>query len=120
VTKVAEIVKGYALLILDPLEQALQKDIILVGGQVRVTQQDFGKVQLADDAVALGELVELQLQHLRLQVVHEAVEVIVVDHPSAPLAEEVQLQCGGHHVTPLQTLAIVYIVLLECIQGIED
>jgi len=119
-TKVPEVMEGYALLILDPLEQALQKDIILIRGQVCVPQQDFGKVQFANDTVALGELVELQLEHLRLQVVHEAVEVVIVDHPSAPFPEEVQLQGGGHHMTTLQSLAIVYIALLEKIEGIKD
>lgn len=59
---------------------------------------------------------ELQLQHLRLQVVHEAIEVVIVNHARASFAKEVQLEGGGHHVASLQSLAIVHIVLLEEIE----
>ena len=48
---------------------------VLVGSQVGVSQQDLSELHLADLVVALGELLELDLQNLLLKILHEPAEM---------------------------------------------
>lgn len=81
--------------------------------QIRVPQQDLGKVHLRDALATLGELAKLQLQHLRLEVLHEVVETVVLQILVALLAEEVNLQRRVDLVLSLQTLLVVHVVVLK-------
>lgn len=100
-TEIAELLERNALLLLHAIQQPIEEHIVFVRIQIRVAQQNLGKVHLGDDLVALGEFVELQLQHLGLQIVHEFVETLVVQILIAFAPEEVHLQCGIDFVLAL-------------------
>lgn len=105
--KVAKLLERDAALVLDAIQQPIQIHVVLVGVEVRVAQQDLGKVHLGDAHVALAELVELQLQHFRLQIVHEPVEALVVQVLVALATEKVHLQRCVHFVLALQPFVVL-------------
>lgn len=129
--KLAELVERNALLLGLSVQQTVQVVVVLVSVlkthhsmtnssnesyssyQVGVPQQDLGKVHLRDALATLGELAELQLQHLRLEVLHEVVEAVVLQILVALLAEEVNLQRRVDLVLSLQTLLVVHVVVLK-------
>ena len=62
----------------DAVAQSLQVLLLVVTAEDGVAQEDPRKLLLRDGQHALGELVEFQLQHLRLKVLHEPVEQRVI------------------------------------------
>lgn len=112
--EIAKLLERDALLLLDSIQEPIEEHVVLVRVQVRVAQQDLSKIHLSDGNVALRELVELQLEHLSLQIVHKLVEALVVQILVALASEKVHLQRGVDLVLALQPLFVLD-VLAECV-----
>ena len=94
--EVFELLEGYPLLLLDPLLQPLQDVIVVLAVEEGVAKQDAGKVELGDGGGALGELCELDLDDLGLEVVHEGAELLELELPRPVPPEQVQQDAGVH------------------------
>ena len=108
--EVLELLEGDAHLLGKPLAQPLQDSVVVLGveegvpeqstGEMRAgddveaPQEDPGEVQLRDGGCALGELPELHVEHLGLQVLHEEAELAELQLLAPRLAEEVNEEAG--------------------------
>jgi hypothetical protein len=101
--KLLELLEAHALLLhVAAVQQPVQVVVVLFRVQVRVAEQNFREIRLGYFGVTLRELVKLQLEHLRLQVLHEAVEAVKVEVLVALFAEKVDLEGRVDLVTSLE------------------
>lgn len=105
--KVSKLLERDPLLLLDAVQQSIQEHFVLVRVQIRIAQQDLGKVNLGNSYITLRELVELQLEHFRLQIIHELVKTLVVQILVSLAPEKVHLERGVNLVATLQSLLVV-------------
>ena len=99
-----------------PLSKPVEVFLCFTVSEDSEAQQDFGKLLFSDTAHALRKLIELQLQHLCLKVIHEPGKrekfvndsiSIYSEQPSAPLAwitVVLQKKCQIHNTTRLLTI----------------
>ena len=69
-----------------------------------VPQQDLREIQLGDGLAAFAKFVKLELENLLLQILHEALEVLVFQLVGSVFPEEVYHQGGVDRVSSLQPL----------------